>query len=122
MSVDIVPLTSALLNDFYGVAPNITHRGYAAVEDGRVIGIAAVAFFPGNQSVLISDHKPEMLKHPFTAIKGARMMLRDFAHPGMCAVANTTEYPTAGKTLLTAGLRYAGSYGTKSIFIYDGEK
>ena len=76
-------------NYFDGVAPIRSMRAFAAILDGRVIGIGGV-YFDGKNMVAFSDIKDEMKKYKKDIVRGARIIMdmiasRNIAVFAICA-------------------------------------
>jgi hypothetical protein len=119
---EIRPATEADLDDFYGHRPAQTVRALVAMLDDRPIGITGIAYPRGGSAepYLFSDWTPELRRRPKTLVKGARSMLRNFAVPGLRAVAAPDE-PGAPRLLRRLGFISSGRNAVGEIFTYRGD-
>lgn len=73
--IEIRQATAKDAEDFYnGKKPMRSLRGFVAVLEGRVIGIAGV-YFDGKTMVAFSDMKEEMRKYKKDIVRGTRVVL-----------------------------------------------
>ena len=108
------------LADFYGEIPRFTHRAYAAVLDGKTIGIAGLIYQrPGAPPYFFADMKEEGRRFPKTLIRGAQTMLAAFGRPGIPAIADPDERCSA-KLLRHLGFVSAGPSAQGEVFVYRG--
>ena len=71
--VEFVPATRDLVTAFYGYVPQPTIQAHVAVLDGRVVGVAGIAFESGGP-MLFSDPAPEMRARRRDMVRAVRFL------------------------------------------------
>lgn len=102
-SPDFVPVTDEIVKQFYGEIPPVTIRAVAAVQDGRVLGIAGV-YKIGMAYALFSDLTDEFVANKRNLVIGLREVrkIMDRLHMPVYAkpeTENTTLIEHAGVTV-----------------------
>lgn len=113
MSIEFRRATAQDAEEFYGRPPLASFRGYAAVEDGKVIGVGGVYYDEFRRPVVFSEMKPEMEKHTKAKAKAVRMLVKfaEEKHRILFAVADA-RYPTSGYLLAKLGFKPTGEMTT----------
>jgi len=101
--IAIVPATPDLARAYYGKEPPWTFQGYAAVMDGKPVGLAGV-YREGVHLVAFFDAAPALRASKRVAVQGRRLLrkLMDDARRPVFAKMNARE-PTAPALLRRAG-------------------
>lgn len=90
MSPIVRPATSADLAAFSTAPTWGTIRAIVAETDGKVIGIAGLAY-QGEHVIAFSEIRDELRRYPVTIMRAARRVLRMLDGTGALAVANPEE-------------------------------
>ena len=99
----IEPATMEYAKEFYGDQYTKSFKGYAALLDGKVVGIGGISF-EGKARALFSDMKKEMRPFKRDIVKGVRIlgeMVKNARYP-IFAVADNKE-PASEKLLTKLG-------------------
>lgn len=94
---------------FYGKPPEMSFKGYVAVEDGEVIGVGGVFYDELRRPIAFSQMKDAMRSRTKDKAKAVRILMT-FAHSlhkRVYAVADPGE-PTAPRLLKRLGFRPTG--------------
>ena len=75
MKTQIIPATRELLLQYYGEPPPRTSRGFVAIKDGRVLGVAGFYIFDARLIVFV-DISEELKKDKRAVIKGIRKVMK----------------------------------------------
>lgn len=101
--IEIVPANEELVRAYYGKEPPWTFRGYAAVSEGKPVGLAGV-YREGAHLVAFLDAGPTLRESKRKMVEGRRLLrkLMDDARRPVFAKMNARE-PTAPALLRRAG-------------------
>lgn len=89
---------------FYGKTPDRSFRGYAAVKDGRVVGVGGVYYDDFRRPIAFSESNDGMDGEKRAKVKATRLLIEfvESLYPRVFAIADP-RYDTSGPLLKRLG-------------------
>lgn len=100
----------------YGERPKVSIRGVAAELDGKVIGVAGIAYLPG-QIMVFSDIRDELKQYPVFLMKAGRRFAKMLNKYGRYAVATACpKEKNSAEFLKHIGFTKIGSTSDEEVY------
>lgn len=117
--VEIRPATMKDAHEYWGGNPPMrSMRGFVAVLDGRVIGIAGV-YYDGRAQVAFSEIKEEMKAHKKDIVRGTRRVMAMIRERGLAVWATCGDERSA-RFVERCGFKPGPLLNGKKVMIWNG--